>query len=969
MNRIIKIISNLFFFLLCSFSLWGQNNITLSGKIVDKTDNEPIIAGTVELLNTKDSTVIAGIVTNSNGLFSFKNISAGRYIIRVTYIGYKTLVQRIGVKPDSDAVNIGTLYLETNDILLQEAIIEGKKPEIIVKNDTIEYDAASYKVSENAAVEDLLKKMPGVEIDKEGKITVNGKEVKKIRVDNKEFFSDDPQVASKNLPAEIVDKVQVLDKKSDMARMTGFDDGEEETIINLTIRPGMKKGTMGNALLGTGADIQTDHDSRYQGAAFINHMKDNDRYTLIIGTNNNNNMGAADLGVNRFSGMRMRRGGAGGISKTTNFMLSMNKEFSSVLSLNSDIRYTGSNRLSISKIVELTTLSKDISQIDTTQTNTNYRSNNIAANFTLEWKPDTANILTFRPNLSFNTSHSNEEEILNQYNYGNMSKMFDSNSQSENKGKGYSLSGTLDYSHKFGKQGRVFSTNIKGSYNDSYSWENNRTNVKKYMELSNLPENLNQHSENDNNIYNFQSTFSYVEPLGKNHFLQLLYRISYYNTQGINSTYDLNEPEQLAMRNDSLSRSTMRYSTEQRLGLSFKTVREKYNYTIGFNIDPTHSVNETYQPSHENLIVEPYHYNSRITNTIGDSLISSIRQDVINFSPVINFNYIFGPRTNLRIDYEGETNQPSAAQLRDYTDMSRPTNWVKGNPNLKPGYSNSLRIRFSKYIAATQLMYNIGLNGSLSFNDITSVTQTQGDGIRLTTYENINGNWNIQSRGMFNMPLRNKKISISNFGAAGYRKQNSYISNPEAEKLQNTMRNLNIMDNASINYRSDLFDIGINASVNYNSIAYAMKINDNQKTYNLGLGGYTTWYLPYKITIDSDINWIKRIGYASEFNLPELLWNTAVTKQLFNKKIGTGSLKLQIFDILQKRKNISSTYTTNGFRTSEENMMPSYFMCSFIYKFTVFPKSSSVTEDELRRGIQRRWTGGPGSEGGRRNSF
>jgi hypothetical protein len=963
-----KIKANLLIFLLCSFSVWGQTNMTLSGIVLDQSNNDPIVAGSIVLLQAKDSAFVTGATSDMDGHFLLKVESAENYILKITYLGYLTLTQPVRMRSSQTSVDVGKLYLKTNDILLKEAVIEGKRPEVIVKNDTIEYDAASYKVSENAVVEDLLKKLPGVEVDKDGKITVQGKEVKKFLVDNKEFFSDDPQIASKNIPAEIVDKLQVVDRKSDMARMTGFDDGEEQTIINLTIRPGMKKGTMGNVLLGAGADLQNEGDARYQAGAFLNHMKDNNRYTLIAGTNNNNNMGAADLGANQFGGMRMRRGGAGGgITQSTNVMLSVNKEIAPNFSLNSDIRYNGSDRLSKSKVNQMT-MSKNRSQLDITQANTRYCSDNVSANFTLEWKPDTANTFIFRPNIRYNQSHSNEEEWLNRLNNGNPA--FDSDTKSRNKGQGWNLGGSLDYSHKFHKLGRVFSISARGSYGDNYSLENVLALNTKYEESS-LKDHLDQRSENDNLTNNYRLTFSYVEPLGRNNFMQAVYRISRQNTKNINSTYDLwditeYDPDwTLSLRSDSVavlipgqSRSTLRHSTEQRFGLNFKAVREKYNYTVGINIDPSNSLNETYQPLNDTLIVLPYQYAKRLDNEIGSYQISSIAKNVVNFSPVVNFNYLFGQRSNLRIDYEGQTNQPSANQLRDFVDMSRPTDWTQGNPNLKPGYENTLRARYSKYYPATQLMFNIDLNGSWSFNDITSVTLMQEGGIRLTTYENINGNWNTQLRGMFNTPLKNKRFTIANFMSMSYRNQNSFVADSKGEntgeKIRNTMKNFMLTDNASVNYRSDLFDAGLNTFINYNYITLLVNPENNQNTFSFGAGAYTAWRLPRKWDVESDFNWTSRKGFAAGFNRSEIIWNLALIKQLFSKKIGTGSLKLQWFDVLQNRNNVSSAFTTNGFRTTEVNVIPSYFMCSFIYKFTVFPKSSSASEDDFR---PRRWSG------------
>ncbi|MDR0799460.1 MAG: outer membrane beta-barrel protein [Dysgonamonadaceae bacterium] len=963
------------FFFFCTASLFGQKTNTLTGILLDKADNEPIIAASVELLTAKDSAFVAGDISDSRGSFSFKKPSQGRYVIKVTYLGYLTLKQSITIDGAGNSVNLGKIYMQTNDILLKEAVVEGKRPEVIVKNDTIEYDAASYKTSENAVVEDLLKKLPGVEVDKDGKITVNGKEIKKFMVDGKEFFSDDPQVASKNLPAAMVEKLQVVDQKSDMARMTGFDDGQEETIINITIRPGMKQGTMGNALAGGGSDLTADPDLRYQAAAFVNHMKDSDRYTLIIGSNNNNNMGAADLGANSFGNMRMRRGGGGGggIATTDNFMFSLNKALSKTWTLNSDIRYTGSDRLSLSNVEEYTTLLGNQSQLDKTKTTTDYLSRSLAANFKLDWKPDKFNLLTFRPTVQYNMSRSDETEFAGRWNYATMDSIFKSDSKSDNHGQGFNFGGTLDYSHQFAKEGRVFSISAKTTYNTSNAYENAMTHIDKFVESPGLPNSLNQRNENDNRSGQYKATVSWVEPLGKNYFMQALYRISYYDTKSINSTYNLwnqlwgdDQDLMFSLAADSaylvpnLSRSTERNVLEQRAGLSLKSVHAKYNYTVGLNLDPSRSTNITYQPSESQVQLLSFLYDKRLPNVMGDLPVDTVKQDVVNVSPVVNFVYNFGTRTNLRVDYEGETNQPSATQLRDYTDMSRPTNWMKGNPNLKPGYSNSLRVRYSKYVQDTQLMYNLGLNANWMLNDITSVTQMVDTVIRQTTYENVNGNWNAQLRGMFSMPLRNKRFTISSFAMTRYQNLNSYLLEDE-QTLKNTMKNFSIRDNSSINYRSDLFDVGLNVSMNYSNVNYSVQPENNQRTLSWGIGGNTAWYLPHNLVLESDITWTKRSGFAGGFNLPETIWNFAATKQLFNKKIGTGSLKLQIFDLLQDRKNITSSATTNGYRTTEVNAISSYFMLSFIYKFTVFPKGSSATEEDMRSNNQwNRPDGRPG---------
>ena len=293
------------FLILLIMPAYAQKGVDITGTVIEEGTNEPIEQATVRLLSVKDSSMIGGVATSRNGSFMLKNIKNGSYLLHVSFVGFDPLYQPLRVTGKTNPVKLGKLALTDGAIQLGEAVVIGKAPEVTVRNDTMEYNADSYKTTESSMLEDLLKKMPGVEVDSEGKITVNGKEIKKVLIDGKEFFSDDPKVASKNLPSKMIDKVQVLDKLSDMAKMTGFDDGEEETVINLTVKPGMKQGWFGNAFAGYGSE------DRYEGNFMVNRFINNDQLTLMGGINNTNNMGFSDLASSMFSGMGGPRGRRG----------------------------------------------------------------------------------------------------------------------------------------------------------------------------------------------------------------------------------------------------------------------------------------------------------------------------------------------------------------------------------------------------------------------------------------------------------------------------------------------------------------------------------------------------------------------------------------------------------------------------------------------------------------------------------
>jgi hypothetical protein len=951
-----RIVLFLLFFVLLTNVLNAQKNLSVTGKVIDGADNiTALSAASVGIFAAPDSVFVTGNIVGNDGRFSIGNLSAGNYIMKFSSVGYLTVFKNITLSENKTQHNVGNVFLNPTDIMLKESIVEGRIAEMIVRNDTIEYDARSVKTTESAVVEDILKKLPGVEVDNNGKITVNGKEVKKFMVEGKEFFSDDPQIASKNLPAEMVDKLQVVDRKSDIARMTGFDDGEEETVINLTIRAGMKKGTMGNALAGGGKDLDISNDNRYQAGAFVNNMTNNDRYTVIFQANNNNNMGAADLGANQFGGMRMRRGeNNSGVIKSINPMVNINKELHKTLNLTGDVRYNNRDQY-VDNNTEQVRLS-NIIRSDISSKQTNYLSDNLGTNLMLEWKPDTMNTLIFRPNFYLNKSRSNETEAVTQLNNSAMDTISDSYGTAKTRGSGYNIGATIDYAHRFNKPGRVFSINARTRINNNYSVENNNSITKRFSGNI-LPHSvaLDQQAENDNNSQSFRTTLAWVEPVGRNNFIQLQYRIAGSHSESINSTYDIDRNTNTATLADSLSRSTVRNSTEHRFGIAFKASRKKYNYTLGINLDPSNSQNNTYQP--KTYYSVNYYNDDRLNNTIGDSLYSTINQNVFNISPVAQFNYIWDQRSNLKIDYDGRTNQPEAIQLRDYIDKSRPYEWSKGNPNLKPSYTNTLRGFFRKYVTETQLSYDIGTFANFSLNDIASVTETVGDSVRINSYENINGNWNINIFGMMNVPLKNKKFSVKSMISPRFVNLNTYISennNSQTIRQKNTQRNFSLTNNSGINYRSNLFDAGTNITVNYNLITHTIQKENNKNTVSYGIGGNTTWYLPAKITIESDINFTKRQGFDS-YNIEETIWNAAITKQLFNKKAGVGLIKMQLFDILKNRRNITSAATIDGYQITSANVIPSYFMCSFIYKFTAFPASSTATTEDLKGTGKEPW--------------
>lgn len=895
-----------------------QSGVNVTGSVVEQGNDTPIEQATVRLLNVKDSAMVRGVVSARNGSFTLKNVKKGSYLLHITFIGYDPLYQPLQITGKKNPVNVGKLELSDGAIELGEAVVIGKAPEVTVRNDTVEYNADSYKVAEGSVLEDLLKKMPGVEVDSEGKITVNGKEVKKVMVDGKEFFSDDPKVASKNLPAKMIDKLQVLDKKSDMAQMTGFDDGEEETVINLTVKPGMKQGWFGNAYGGYGSK------DRYEGNAMVNRFVNNDQITFMGGANNTNNMGFSDLASTMFSGMGGgggRRGGFGagsGITSSGNAGLNFSKEFKpDKLTLGGNTRYSHSDNDARSKSDRQNILPGDSSSYDNSEAMSRTKSDNFGVDFRLEWKPDTMTQLIFRPSFSF--SHSMNDNFSDATTLDNERDTVNTNKSSNySESNGYNLNASIDFSRKLNNKGRVFSATLSGGNSDSYSDGMNRSDIVYFNQTDALKNSIiDQRSRYDNKGFNYRAYVSWVEPIGHNNFIQATYSISQRKQEALKNVYNQDADGIYNVLDSAYSQSYRNNFISQRASLSFKSQRAKFNYTIGLNLDPSYSSSE---------------------NFVGDTTLSKITRKVVNLSPMAQFNYMFDKRTNLRIMYNGRTSQPSMTQLQPVADISDPTNITIGNPDLNPRYTNNVFIRFQQFTPEKQRAFMIMANGSYIINDIVSYTSyNQETGVKTTTYKNVNGNYSGNVRMMLNTPLKNKKFSINSMTMASFANSNGYIN-----EEKNTNRNLILSERGGIDFRSSYLDLGVNGNIRYNATSNSLQKENNQNTFNYGAGGYTTIYLPLNFKIESDVNWSTNSGYGDGFKQNEVLWNASASKSFLKNNQGT--LRFKIYDILQQRSNISRSVTASYIQDSEYNTLGSYFMVHFIYRFSIFKGGASASD-------------------------
>ncbi len=919
-----------FLFATLSMMAQAQSGGSITGRLIDKETEEPVPQANVRILKQGDSTFVTGKASDEEGVFTIP-VRYGSYIVHISFVGYNDVYQDVQVTSSRPGVQLKNIILSNDNILLSETVVTAKAPEIVVKGDTLEYNADSYKVTESAVVEDLLKKMPGVEIDSEGKITVNGKEINKILVDGEEFFSDDPKVASKNLPAKMVDKLQVLERRSEQAQMTGFDDGEEENVINLTVRPGMKEGLFGNAFAGYGSE------ERFEGNAMVNYMKDKDQYTFIGGINNTNNAGFSDLASSMFSGMGGRGGrggmfgGSNGISTSANAGGNFSKQFTPELKLGGNIRYGYTDNNILSDVFTQNILSAG-NTLEQESNSVNSKSQNFNMDLRLEWEPDSITRVIFRPRVSFYDNRRNEtgdfftssEMTGDTINYG-ASDYF-------SEGQGKDISFNLDASRELGKEGRILSVQLRGQTGDS---DNNGTSVSgTYYNGTRSDDLIDQRFTNAGNNRSWRGYLSYVEPIGKDNFIQLAYQYSQNMSESDKDTRSRDESGNYTVLDSLYSKRLENNFVRQELEVNFKSVREKYDYMIGFSMQPSSSRSKTF---------------------IGSDMIYDGKQDVINYAPMAQLNYRWSRTHNLRIRYFGNTEQPSVSQLSPVVDVSNPLNISYGNPDLNPSFEHRFNIRYQKSNPEKASSFAAFVNAGYMTNDIVSSTFTDvSTGRKETTYRNVAGNWNANGRIMFNIPLKNIKFSVSSMSFAGYNHTNGFSNNE-----MNTNKRVSLTEVLGLNYRSDLFDLGIRGNVNYNNVTNSIKGQQNQNYLNYGGNARTAVYLPWDLTLESDVNYSTNSGYADGFEQNEWLWNASLQKTLFKQKNGT--IRFKIYDILQQRSNISRSVTSNYIRDTTTNTLTSYFMVHFIYRFNIF-KGGATQSDMMQERGPGRFHGGPGRD-------
>ncbi len=909
---------------------------TISGNVHDAELKEPMVQATVQLFWAKDSSFVGGTVTDLRGNFAVEAPSNGIFRVKISSIGFQPIQREVTIRRNQ-SVDMGQLMMATDAVLLKEAVVTGRAAQVVVKKDTLVYNPEAYRTPEGSPIEELIKRIPGAEVDEDGNITINGKAVKKILVDGKEFMLGDVETALKNIPVEIIQNMKFYDQQSDQARITGIEDGNKETVIDFTIKKGMNRGYMTNLDLAGG----TEH--RYASRGMASSFTDKTRFVLMGNFNNKDEN----------AGWWNRRG------LNANKMLGTNFNYDDGEKLKADASVRWNHRDGDNQ-------SENASENFYSQTNRTFsnsfsrslsRSNNWNGNIRVEWKPDTLTNLLLRANGSMGTNDGLSTSMSATYDddpylyvadplgmvHDTTSPLY---SHLVNHNHGASLSygenknawAMLQFYRRLNPRGRNITLRVEGSMGDSDNRNVSNNEVALHRVDSSYYTARYNTTPSDNKGYVLSALYS--EPLWKGAHLQFNYELRYNQNKSDRQTYDFShlptnpfsdiapsyrdwDPwigsfDQAALDtllDKNLSRFSEYKNYTHNIRVTLRHWQEEYDYNIGVLV----------QPQHSNFVQD---YRGIYVDTI---------RNVTNITPTIDFHYKFSDQQNIYVHYRGDTRQPDITQLLEIRDDSNPLYITSGNSGLKPQFTNSLNIYYNNYIQKYKRSIVLYGNYRHIRNSISNmVTYNPETGGSESRPENINGNWNAD--GGFNFSTAIDSMGHWNVGSdtrLRYNNYVSYVSQGMSGSVKNTTKSTNVTQRLNASFRNDWLEVTLDGNVNYQHSRNELQPSADLDTWRFSYGGQMMVRLPIGLEISTNIHENSRRGYNDpSSNTNELIWNGQISKSFLKSK--TLVVALNFYDLLGQQSNYDRWVNATGRSDTRYNSINSYAMLHVRYRLNMF---------------------------------
>ena len=907
--------------------LFAQKNGSVEGIAFDTISKQPVSGATVTVLEKKDSSLISFTMTGTDGHFELKGIPNGEYRLMITHVNYYNSNSFFTISDDKKNIRQGNVVMNDRTKVLEEVVLDSDAPPVTLINDTIQYNAGSFKVQPNASVEQLLKKLPGVKVDKDGTIKAQGEKVTRVLVDGKEFFGNDPKVATKNLPADAVDKVQVYDKQSDQAQLTGFEDGNYEKTINLKLKKDKKKGVFGKVNAGAG------NKERYEGKFNVNSFKGARQFSAIGMGNNTNAEGFSFMDILNFTGelARMQRGGGGGnmnvnisgddaaalgISGSNNNSgiktawgggLNYNNIIGTKLDFQSNYFYNRFNPKSESHVQRQYFL-PDSSYYYNQNAFSDNLNNSHRLNLNALYQIDSMNSIRFIPSFSYQKTNNRSQT---DYQTLSQDKMLTNEGFSNNtaNSEGYNFRNDVMWRKKFARRGRTFSLSLQTSLNKS-DGDGSLSSINNFYTPTGAlikRDTLNQRNTNNGDLKSYNVKAIYTEPLWKKSLLEFSVGRSNSVSTAKKTTYDFNKNNgKFDQLNNKLTNDFQNTYSFTNGGIRMRTQKRKYNYSFGAN----------YQQAE---------LEGKIISGTKDSLISKSFNNVL---PNARFQYNITRFKSFSFTYNTNTNQPSMAQLQPVPDNSNSLNIKEGNPDLKQEFNHNFQANLNLLSPFKNKNLFMFLNGQTTQNKIVNYDTINSLGIKRTKPVNVNGTYNINSNISYSIPVHFLKGSVEISSNTGLFKTKQFINT-----VQNDIKTFSIGPDVrfDINMTSKL-NVGIGGGINYNKTKYSLQSALNTSYLSQEYNASVDWEIPKGFFFAADFNYTINSQRASGFNIKVPLWNASISKQML--KYNRGELKFSAKDLLNKNIGISRNTNNNYIEDSRVLTLRQFFLLSFTYSLS-----------------------------------
>ncbi|WGH74254.1 outer membrane beta-barrel protein [Tenacibaculum tangerinum] len=912
------------FTLLFASSIFAQSyQFKITGVVASEKDKTPIEAATIHLEKAKDSTVVTYTISNNKGLFSLEGKTYHKNVkLFISYIGMDDYSKSIQLDKTPN-LNLGTVLLKEKSNLLNEVVVKSRAP-ITIKKDTLEFNVKSFKTKKDATVEDLLKKLPGVEVDEDGKITVNGKEVNKILVNGKPFFGNDPSITTKNLTKEIIEKVQITDTKSKSEAFAGEKGDTNNKTINLTIKKENNKGWFGRVSGGIGTD------ERFEGAAMVNRFDNDQRFSVLASTNNINSPGfsfgeirkmfggGGNIWINGNGGFNVNGrsfGGGSGIIKSKTAGATYADEYGKGLDANTNYFYSGSSSNNESKSSREYTLPdrKYFSNSTTTSVDENHN-HSIDTDFDIEI--DSTFLININPSFVFNKregSSRRQEESLDANN--TLTNSFISSAYSESEANNFQNS--LDITKKLGTKGSFIKASVTNRIDKADTESINKSTIEVFGSNPST-EIRDQKSATESNLMGLNTRFTYRFPLvAKKLFLDTKYTYLRNERENINNTFDFNTTtQQYSDFNTDLS-SDFIYNDIAKipsLELVYKTKKWNVNFETGF-INRTLENNDKLRPE------------------------LSLEKKYNNLNLDASFRYRFDSKASVYVNYYINNNAPSINQIQPFSNVTNPSNIITGNPNLKPTQNHRVYMNFNKYNWQARTGFWFYVSGTLYKDQIISNTTIGDDLVRNTTFENTDGGYDAWGGGNYSKRIKLDSLTSINLRVGAYlnANKNFNILNTIKEGARTTSLQPNIR--ATFNWNK-LVSIETRYDISFSNTKYDINKNQNQNFTRHLVNIRTRTNVPKKLEWRNDVRYTYNPNVIG-FNKSAWFWNATLAYSVFKDQ---GTISLKAYDLLNQNNNVRRTASANYIEDSESTVLQQYFMLGFSWKFNSLGKKGSIKE-------------------------